>query len=178
MAQQMPLPLTISCSSKSRLVLPFWYQPTRVIPDKIQKSCKTIVVVVVVVVVSLGFVVCFSWFITFFSVLSKRLSGKSVPEMTCFVSINQSINQSQSTTANDCAGADCRFMYLSRKSPATKNGSFTSPNFPGLYPRNADCLYEFIALPSERVHVTFTYFDVEGISPKCAPHHSGVFRIL
>jgi len=34
MAQLMPLPLTISLSSKSRLVLPFWYQLTRVVPDK------------------------------------------------------------------------------------------------------------------------------------------------
>jgi len=50
MAQQMPLPLTISCSSKSRLILPswffpFWYLLTRVIPDKFQKSSKTIVCV-------------------------------------------------------------------------------------------------------------------------------------
>jgi len=28
MAQLMPLPLTISCSSKSRLVLPFWCRLT------------------------------------------------------------------------------------------------------------------------------------------------------
>jgi len=34
MAQLMPLPLTISCTSKSRLVLPFWYQLTRVGADK------------------------------------------------------------------------------------------------------------------------------------------------
>ena len=34
MAQLMPLPLTISCSSKSRLVLPFWYRLTQVVPDK------------------------------------------------------------------------------------------------------------------------------------------------
>jgi len=51
-AQQMPLPLTISCSSKSRLVLlflvlPFWYLLTRVDPDKFQKSSKTIVCVCV-----------------------------------------------------------------------------------------------------------------------------------
>jgi len=50
MAQQMPLPQTISCSSKSRLVLPFvvlpcWYLLTRVVPDKFQKSSKTIVCV-------------------------------------------------------------------------------------------------------------------------------------
>jgi len=35
-AQLMPLPLTISCSSKSRLVLPFWWQLTQVVPDKVQ----------------------------------------------------------------------------------------------------------------------------------------------
>ena len=49
-AQQMPLPLTISCSSKSRLVLtflflPFWYLLTQVVPDKLQKSSKMVVCV-------------------------------------------------------------------------------------------------------------------------------------
>jgi len=34
MAQLMPLPLTVSCSCKFRLVLPFWYQLTRIISDK------------------------------------------------------------------------------------------------------------------------------------------------
>jgi len=34
MAQLMPLPLTVSCFSKSRLVLPFWYRLTRVVPEK------------------------------------------------------------------------------------------------------------------------------------------------
>ena len=47
-AQQMPLPLTISCSSKSRLVLtflvlPFWYLLTRVVPDIFQESSKAVV---------------------------------------------------------------------------------------------------------------------------------------
>jgi len=45
MAQLMPLPLTISCSSKSRLVLPFWCQLTRVVPDKIQESRKMVLYV-------------------------------------------------------------------------------------------------------------------------------------
>jgi len=40
MAQLRPLPLTISCSSKSRLVLPFWCQLTRVVPEKIQRAVK------------------------------------------------------------------------------------------------------------------------------------------
>ena len=34
MAQLMPLPLTVSCFSKIRLVLPFWYRLTQVVPDK------------------------------------------------------------------------------------------------------------------------------------------------
>jgi len=57
MAQWMPLPLTISCSSKSRLVLPSWFLPswyllTWIVPDKFQKSRKTIVCVCVSVSVS------------------------------------------------------------------------------------------------------------------------------
>jgi len=36
MAQLMPLLLTVSCSSKSRLVSPFWYRLTLVVPDKVQ----------------------------------------------------------------------------------------------------------------------------------------------
>ena len=47
MAQLMPLPLTISCSSKSRLVLPFLCRLTRVVPDKIQESHKMVVCVCV-----------------------------------------------------------------------------------------------------------------------------------
>jgi len=35
MAQLMPLPLTVSCSSISRLVLPYWCRLTWVVPDKI-----------------------------------------------------------------------------------------------------------------------------------------------
>jgi len=34
MTQLMPLPLTVSSSVKSRLVLPFWYQLTQVVPQK------------------------------------------------------------------------------------------------------------------------------------------------
>jgi len=34
MAQLMPLSLTISCFSESRLVLSFWYRLTQVVPDK------------------------------------------------------------------------------------------------------------------------------------------------
>jgi len=44
-AQLMPLPLTIACYSKSRLVLPFWYHYPGS-PEQNPESCKTVVVVV------------------------------------------------------------------------------------------------------------------------------------
>jgi len=34
MAQQMPLPLTVSCFSKIQIGLPFWYRLTWVVPEK------------------------------------------------------------------------------------------------------------------------------------------------
>jgi len=43
MAQLMPLPLTNSCSSKSRLVLSFCCRLTRVVSDKIQEGRKMVV---------------------------------------------------------------------------------------------------------------------------------------
>jgi len=47
MAQLMLLPLTVSCSSKSRLFLLFWYCLTRVVPDIVQRGRKMVVVVAV-----------------------------------------------------------------------------------------------------------------------------------
>jgi len=52
----MPLQLTISCSSKSRLVLtflvlPFWYLLTQVVPDIFRKRSKTFVCVCVCIFV-------------------------------------------------------------------------------------------------------------------------------
>jgi len=45
MAQLMLLPLTVCCSKKIQigfifLVLPFWYQLTQVVPDKVQGAVK------------------------------------------------------------------------------------------------------------------------------------------
>ncbi|KAK2141303.1 hypothetical protein LSH36_1123g00051 [Paralvinella palmiformis] len=58
----------------------------------------------------------------------------------------------------------CGFEY---RSTETRNGTFTSPNFPGLYPRNTECHYIFYGLENERVHIQFPFFDVEGLPPNC-----------
>ena len=44
MAQLMPLSLTVSCSSKSRLVLPFWYWLTAVVLDRCLSVCYNIII--------------------------------------------------------------------------------------------------------------------------------------
>jgi len=75
---------------------------------------------------------------------------------------------SRGTTAADVCGrcvlsmsAACGFIYRSQRSP---NGTFTSPNYPGFYPRNTECHYLFYGMPNERVHITFRQFDVEGMT--------------
>lgn len=56
----------------------------------------------------------------------------------------------------------CGFVFNSND---TTNGTFTSPNFPGFYPRNTECHYFFYGKSKEKIHVIFAYFDVEGITP-------------
>jgi len=56
----------------------------------------------------------------------------------------------------------CGFEFNS--SEAT-NGTFSSPNYPGYYPRDTECHFLFHGRPGEKVHLHFTYFDVEGVLP-------------
>ena len=44
-----------------------------------------------------------------------------------------------------------------------KNGYFSSPNYPGLYPRDIECHYYFFGMKHEKVQITFHTFDVEGV---------------
>jgi CUB domain len=66
--------------------------------------------------------------------------------------------------------AACRFIYHSVRST---NGTFTTPNFPGLYPRTTECHYLFYGRENERIFINFMYFDIEGITSKSvsSTHH-------
>jgi len=60
--------------------------------------------------------------------------------------------------------AVCTFGIDSERS---RSGAITSPNNPGLYPRNVECRYVFSGQPGDRsVSVNFTRFDVEGLPPE------------
>ncbi|KAG5667081.1 hypothetical protein PVAND_015080 [Polypedilum vanderplanki] len=59
-------------------------------------------------------------------------------------------------------GDKCDFHY---NSSISRSGTFTSPNYPGIYPMNIICNYFFYGYDDERVLINFTYFDVEGVYP-------------
>lgn len=56
----------------------------------------------------------------------------------------------------------CAFVYNSSEA---RNGTFASPNSPGPYPRDTECTYFFHGGETEKVHLHFTNFDIEGVSP-------------
>ncbi|XP_012263526.1 suppressor of lurcher protein 1 [Athalia rosae] len=58
----------------------------------------------------------------------------------------------------------CAFAFNSNE---TRSGTFTSPNYPGYYPRDTECHYFFNGQQKERVRIHFYFFDVEGVLP-CA----------
>ncbi|EEC04048.1 hypothetical protein IscW_ISCW016962 [Ixodes scapularis] len=66
------------------------------------------------------------------------------------------------TTGRQDTTMACGFAFNSSDS---SNGTFTSPNWPGVYPRDTECHYFFHGLPGEKVFVEFAYFDIEGLPP-------------
>ncbi|XP_074663096.1 cubilin-like [Tubulanus polymorphus] len=55
-----------------------------------------------------------------------------------------------------------------------KSGTFESPDWPK-YHNNMHCIYKFVALPQERVHLSFTDFHVKGIPPRCEDDYIDVY---
>ena len=54
----------------------------------------------------------------------------------------------------------CRIYFRSKEK---RSGYFSSPNYPGLYPRDTECHFFFIGQKNEKIQLTFHTFDVEGI---------------
>ncbi|XP_068626606.1 suppressor of lurcher protein 1-like [Battus philenor] len=56
----------------------------------------------------------------------------------------------------------CAFVFNSTN---RERGVVTSPNYPGVYPRDTECNYFFYGSRDERVRLHFTHFDIEGVIP-------------
>ena len=55
---------------------------------------------------------------------------------------------------------ECKIYF---RSSSFRSGYFSSPNYPGIYPRDTECHYYFLGNQNERIQITFHTFDVEGI---------------
>ncbi|XP_060802249.1 suppressor of lurcher protein 1 [Amyelois transitella] len=66
------------------------------------------------------------------------------------------------TTGSQLLEFPCAFVFNSSE---RGRGVVTSPNYPGTYPRDTECNYFFYGNDNERVHLHFSYFDVEGVLP-------------
>ncbi|XP_055948981.1 suppressor of lurcher protein 1-like isoform X2 [Argiope bruennichi] len=86
----------------------------------------------------------------------------SSPEVKGFRAIYKFVTDFGIYAARQDSQSVCGFNFNSED---RKNGTFTSPNYPGYYPRNTECHYFFKGKPKERVHITFNKFDVDGIPP-------------
>ncbi|XP_054708330.1 suppressor of lurcher protein 1-like [Uloborus diversus] len=90
-------------------------------------------------------------------------SYHSSPEVKGFRAIYRFVTDfGISAPRQDSTSSDCRFIF---RSEDRGNGTFSSPNYPGFYPRDTECHYTFRGKDKERVHITFAYFDVDGIPP-------------
>lgn len=66
------------------------------------------------------------------------------------------------TTGRQLKEFPCAFVFNSTESG---NGTFASPNSPGPYPRDTECTFFFYGGDTEKVHLHFLNFDVEGVPP-------------
>ena len=60
----------------------------------------------------------------------------------------------------DTTSSDCKIYF---HGSLRRYGYFSSPNYPGLYPRDVECHYYFVGDKNQKVQITFHTFDVEGV---------------
>ncbi|XP_059476090.1 suppressor of lurcher protein 1-like isoform X2 [Neocloeon triangulifer] len=88
-----------------------------------------------------------------------QISSRHVRGFQAFYSFTENFGIS---SGRQLSSHPCGFEFNSTEAA---NGTFSSPNYPGYYPRDTECHYLFYGRPGEKVHLHFTYFDVEGVLP-------------
>ncbi|XP_064628217.1 cubilin-like isoform X3 [Lineus longissimus] len=72
----------------------------------------------------------------------------------------------------------CHFIYKSDGTTESKQGSTNSPRYPGSYPKDLNCVYEFHGLPNEQVRVSFDNFFLAGDKALCNEDYIVAYSIF
>jgi hypothetical protein len=90
------------------------------------------------------------------SMISGLKFGKGFSIRYSFISDYGLIERNDTSIKDICA--------IEFHSSVRREGIFSSPNYPGLYPRSTTCKYFFYGNQSEKVQITFHTFDIEGVN--------------
>jgi hypothetical protein len=53
-----------------------------------------------------------------------------------------------------------------------KQGTIVSPTYPGAYPKDLSCSYQFLGLPGQRIRIEFRDFDLFFGGPQYVFYHN------
>lgn len=88
--------------------------------------------------------------------------GSRPPSVKGFRAIYQFVTNFGIPSGRQDPQGVCTFIYNSSE---VSNGTFSTPNYPGVYPRDTECHYLFYGKSNEKIYIEFAYFDVEGVPP-------------
>ncbi|PAV80528.1 hypothetical protein WR25_22908 [Diploscapter pachys] len=75
----------------------------------------------------------------------------------CACEVGQSLREDGKTCESTCGGV----LH-------GQSGSFSSPNYPDLYPPSKNCIWQIEAEPGFQIFLNFTKFHIEGMKAECA----------
>ncbi|XP_050446232.1 tolloid-like protein 1 isoform X2 [Cataglyphis hispanica] len=91
-------------------------------------------------------------------------TDKNVTLPSIFSGIYRFINASEYEVGIPAPNTPCSFMI---DVETKRNGTILSPTYPGTYPKNLTCSYQFIGTPGQRVRLEFRDFDLYFGGPHC-----------
>ncbi|XP_049532032.1 uncharacterized protein LOC125949239 isoform X2 [Anopheles darlingi] len=82
------------------------------------------------------------------------------------------INESEYEIGQPVIGSPCSYVINFAQK---RTGAIISPTYPGAYPKDMSCTYQFIGKPSQRVRIEFRDFDLFFGGPHCPFDYVRVF---
>lgn len=91
-------------------------------------------------------------------------TDKNITYPSVFSGIYRFLNASEYEVGTPVPSTPCTFTI---REQAKRNGNILSPTYPGTYPKDLTCSYQFIGQPRQRVRLEFRDFDLFFGGPHC-----------